>query len=121
MQMRVRRIVSIFACIFILCAARLLTRVLATAKSSTSTAVPTSHSAQKSDIFIGMGGITFLDAQHGWMFGAYIIDEGKHEYEKYTIDTSADGGKTWQTLVVRCSGKDNCKSVLPDWKVSEMR
>jgi photosystem II stability/assembly factor-like uncharacterized protein len=70
--------------------------------------------------FVEFSGVTFVDAQQGWMLSTY--DYSPSEQTEFTVDHTTDGGQTWQVLSVLCAGSYTaCSSPISAPQVKELR
>jgi len=98
--MLLKRRLATYICLFVVLAAESLP---INHPISAQTSIPitlTVVPSQQSQVFTGMNGVTFLDAQHGWMFAGYQVMPNYESLD--TVDATTDGGRTWQTRSVLC-------------------
>lgn len=70
--------------------------------------------------FVGFSGVTFVDAQYGWMLSHYAYFPT--ERYDFTVDFTTDGGQTWEVLSVLCTGSwTTCSSPPSGQQVQELR
>ena len=99
--MPLKQNLAICICLSVILAAESLTVKHQAAAQTSVPTTPTVVPSQQNMVFAGVGDVTFLDAQHGWMIAGY--QQLTPNYEGLdTLDATTDGGRTWQTRSVLC-------------------
>ncbi|MEO8610685.1 MAG: hypothetical protein ABI690_22500 [Chloroflexota bacterium] len=113
--MNLKHILSVFACTLTLFMSTPITN-----GQNPPEPTPIVTPAPQVKYFVDLSGVTFVDAQHGWMLSHY--DYFPTEQYEFTVDHTTDGGQTWQVLSVLCAGSwTACSSPTSAPQVNELR